>query len=102
MLKIRLSLTIILITMFLAACASAEDTAPAATAALLPTVSAPTAAVNSPTLQPPTEIAAATEALAPTTLPIATSRGPDLEATDPGSVSLASGGLQFVEFFRFT
>ena len=35
-------------------------------------------------------------------LPAATSRGPDLEATDPASVSLASGGLQLLEFFRFT
>jgi thiol-disulfide isomerase/thioredoxin len=35
-------------------------------------------------------------------LPIATSRGPELHATDPATVSLASGGLQFVEFFRFT
>ena len=34
--------------------------------------------------------------------PVATSRGPDLHATDPTTVSLASGGLQFVEFFRFT
>jgi hypothetical protein len=34
--------------------------------------------------------------------PLATSRGPDLHATDPTRVSLASGGLQFVEFFRFT
>jgi hypothetical protein len=33
---------------------------------------------------------------------MATSRGPDLHATDPTTVSLASGGLQFVEFFRFT
>jgi len=34
--------------------------------------------------------------------PVATSRGPNLEATDPTTVSLNSGGLQFVEFFRFT
>jgi len=34
--------------------------------------------------------------------PVATSRGPDLEATNPSTVSLASGQLQFVEFFRFT
>jgi hypothetical protein len=34
--------------------------------------------------------------------PVATSRGPDLEATNPTSVRLASGGLQLVEFFRFT
>ena len=33
---------------------------------------------------------------------VATSRGPDLEATDPSTVSLKSGGLHFVEFFRFT
>jgi len=34
--------------------------------------------------------------------PVATSRGDALEATDPSTVSLASGGLHFVEFFRFT
>ena len=33
---------------------------------------------------------------------LATSRGPNLEATDPTTVALASGGLQLVEFFRFT
>lgn len=43
-----------------------------------------------------------TEAADPAPLPVATSRGPDLHATDPGMVSLASGQLQFVEFFRFT
>jgi hypothetical protein len=35
-------------------------------------------------------------------LPVATSRGSDLEATDPALVTLASGGLQLIEFFRFT
>ena len=33
---------------------------------------------------------------------IATSRGPNLEATDPNTVKLASGQPQLVEFFRFT
>jgi hypothetical protein len=33
---------------------------------------------------------------------VATSRGPNLEATDPATVSLASGQLQLIEFFRFT
>ncbi len=33
---------------------------------------------------------------------VATPRGPNLEATDPSTVSLASGQLQLVEFFRFT
>ncbi len=39
---------------------------------------------------------------APTVAAAATSRGPNLEATDPATVSLASGQLQLVEFFRFT
>lgn len=39
---------------------------------------------------------------APTVAAVATSRGPNLEATDPASVNLASGQLQLVEFFRFT
>ena len=38
----------------------------------------------------------------PTVQAVATSRGPNLEAIDPTTVSLASGGAQFVEFFRFT
>jgi hypothetical protein len=33
---------------------------------------------------------------------VVTSRGDELEATDPATVSLASGGVQLVEFFRFT
>ena len=65
----------------------------------LPTDVLPTATVAAPTLEPTTQAASAEEA---TALPIATSRGPDLHATDPTTVSLASGGLQFVEFFRFT
>ena len=35
-------------------------------------------------------------------LPAATSRGPELHATDPTTVTLAAGQLHFVEFFRFT
>jgi PBP1b-binding outer membrane lipoprotein LpoB len=35
------------------------------------------------------------------TFPVATSRGPNLEATDPTTVSMASGSLQLVEFFEF-
>lgn len=33
---------------------------------------------------------------------VATSRGDNLQATDPATVSLASGELQMVEIFRFT
>ena len=42
------------------------------------------------------------EAATSAPLPVATSRGPNLEATDPASVRLDSGGLQLLEFFRFT
>ena len=66
---------------------------------ILLTACAPeSSATNSPAAV--TEMPAASEAA--TVLPVATSRGPELHATDPTTVSLASGGLQFVEFFRFT
>ena len=32
---------------------------------------------------------------------VATSRGPDLEATDPNTYTRASGEVQLVEFFAF-
>ena len=84
--------------------------------ALLAIACAPTAPTESPAepvpavAQPTATVAAvpATEALAaspsevPVVQPVATSRGPNLEAVDPATVSLASGGLQLVEFFRFT
>jgi hypothetical protein len=68
---------------------------PAATPTLNPTSPAlPTKAVTVPS---------ATQPLA-TVIPtaVATSRGPDLEATDPLTVNIASGNLQLIEFFRFT
>jgi hypothetical protein len=46
--------------------------------------------------------AAQTDSSAPAIQAVATSRGPNLEATDPATVSLASDQLQLVEFFRFT
>jgi hypothetical protein len=49
-----------------------------------------------------TDLAPSTESMQSVPLPSITARGPDLEASDPASVSLASGGLQLVEFFRFT
>jgi hypothetical protein len=71
-----------------------------------PTLPAPTPttvvqAEAAPTGAAPTQ---AQPAIVPTETPqaVATSRGPDLEATDPSTVSLASGELHFVEFFRFT
>lgn len=75
---------------------------------------APTAVTESAT---PVESVPATEAIVstneaatsitlteevPVVQPVATSRGADLHATDPTTVSLASGQFQLVEFFRFT
>ena len=59
----------------------------------LPTGAQPTATVSEVLpMETPTEVPQ----------PIATSRGPDLEATDPATVRLDSGELQLVEFFRYT
>jgi hypothetical protein len=98
--KPRLFPTLILLAVFLAACAPASTPANPTTAAIQPPVE-PSATLAPATPEPATQPAvdAPTEASA---LPVATSRGPDLHATDPATVSLASGGLQFVEFFRFT
>jgi len=82
-----LGLVIVFLTV---ACASAPPTQTAPLAA--PPVEATAAPLDSATK--PAEI--------PSAQPVATSRGPNLEATDPATVSLASGQLQLVEFFRFT
>jgi hypothetical protein len=93
----RLFLPFVLLSVILAACTPAA--APANPPATQPPIEIqPTVTLAAPTLEPatgsvPTEV---------TALPVATSRGPELHATDPATVSLASGGLQFVEFFRFT
>lgn len=94
------------LTVSLIAVQLAVSCAPAApTEAEQPAPEAPPATVI-PATEAPTNPAApeATQAVA-TEIPVqavATSRGPNLEATDPTTVSLASGGLQLVEFFRFT
>ena len=99
--KTRFLLHLSLLAGLLAACApSAAPTEAEATQAVIqpapvePTLAStqPSAAVEPAATQPPVVEAQ----------PIATSRGPDLHATDPSTVALASGGLQFVEFFRFT
>jgi len=81
---------LILVAVLLAACApvAATEAPPAET------VAQPSAT--------PVEEVVPTLASPATALPIATSRGPDLHATDPATVNLASGELHFVEFFRFT
>jgi hypothetical protein len=88
-----------LVALLLAGCAPSaiSTTAPAAAA---PTNTAPAPVPASETAVPVASEAATEASQQP--LPVATSRGPNLEATDPSTVSLASGGLQLVEFFRFT
>ncbi len=86
--------TISLITVLLAsACASAATNVPAAP----PTVESIPATVAAEATAP-----AATTANSVDVQAVATSRGPNLEATDPTTVSLASGQPHLVEFFRFT
>ena len=102
--KTRLFITLSLFAVLFAACA------PAATSIPVP-AQQPAAIVSTATLLAPSVVptlgqasqsaAGSTQELAPTPYPIATSRGPKLEATDPKTVSMASGGLQFVEFFEF-
>lgn len=99
--RIRFLTSLTLLIILLAACTPAEgatSTNPPVAATQPPTALVPTITAEVPTLEAPTQTAASE----PTALPVATSRGPELHATDPATVSLASGGLQFVEFFRFT
>ena len=100
MTKKMLFLSLCLILVLLTACApeAASTEAPAA-GTEPPTAALPAATLAEPTLESATELPP-TDGVSVS--PIATSRGPDLHATDPTTVSLASGGLQFVEFFRFT
>lgn len=81
-------------------------------AVLLATACASAGTSNQATLPPVESIpaTAAPESTVPVPTPaasvdvqaVATSRGPNLEATDPTTVNLALGQPQLVEFFRFT
>jgi len=101
--KTRLLPSLSLLVLLLAACAPAavapepSDGQPPAPIDVEPTATAFVPA------DPATDVGAApTEEVAVAPLPVATSRGDGLHATDPSTVNLASGDLQFVEFFRFT
>ncbi|HEY2980074.1 MAG TPA: hypothetical protein VGJ22_02750 [Anaerolineales bacterium] len=99
--KNRLKYRLALAPLGLLAVLLSTSCAPAATATAAPDAASPTAAA-APLVFTDTPALRATEVAAASPQPIATSRGPNLEATDPSTVSLASGGLQLVEFFRFT
>ncbi len=92
---LRLSLLAVL----LAACAPANVTTITPQPTLIqPATTATIPATENPSVPAPIRL---TETVAPTAIPAATSRGPNLEATDPTTVKLASGGLELVEFFEF-
>jgi hypothetical protein len=100
--SMRLRAALTLAALLMTACASA------ATPAQTPDGGAPTPAAiatvreTAPPVAEPSLAPAHTSTLtvtAPT--PFATSRGDELEATDPDTVTLASGGPQVVEFFAF-
>ncbi len=83
----------LLVVLLASACASAATNVPAA----------PPAVESIPaTVAPEATLPAATQVSSVDVQAVATSRGPNLEATDPSTVSLASGQLHLVEFFRFT
>ena len=84
--------------LMLAACAPSASFAPMPTATRAGDT--PALPADTQTLETATQPTVQTEAAAPAA--VATSRGPALEASDPTTVQLASGGLQLVEFFRFT
>ena len=86
-------LTVGLVAVLLASCAPKATQSPAP-----PQTDLPQAATQTP--ESLTQPQVTNEA--PVIVAVATSRGPNLEATDPATVSLASGQLQLVEFFRFT
>ncbi|HJQ13881.1 MAG TPA: hypothetical protein VJ830_03955 [Anaerolineales bacterium] len=94
----KLFIFVLLVTL-LAACAPGASSTNFPLVTEPPAVALATATLGAAMPGSTTQIAPSEEA---TALPLATSRGPELHATDPASVSLASDGLQFVEFFRFT
>ena len=106
--KIRILPSLGLLVLLLAACAPAAISPepigerPAAPPVIAEATPTPFAPVDLAPADPATGAAAPTEEVAAAPLPVATSRGDSLHATNPSEVSLASGGLQFVEFFRFT
>ena len=84
----------------LSACATAATSAPVVPPAVQPLPATATPTDLSTAVNPQATVAIATQVVE--VQAVATSRGPNLEATDPSTVSLAAGQLQLVEFFRFT
>jgi len=84
----------------LSSCAPAVSSATPVPIEASPTASVPETATLADLALPEATVSAPTQPV--DIQAVATSRGPNLEATDPFTVVLASGQLQLVEFFRFT
>ncbi|MBP6210435.1 MAG: hypothetical protein KA473_13455 [Anaerolineales bacterium] len=95
--RFKFSIVSLALVLLASACAPAATNAPATEAAA---PEAPTATVAAPATPSAPEATATSQPVE--VQAVATSRGPNLEATDPATVSLAAGQLQLVEFFRFT
>lgn len=93
---------LVFLTMSLVAVLLAVSCAPAETAPPAPPTAESTPNTAAPTESPALEVTAVPPTAIADIQAVPTSLGPDLHATDPTTVSLASGGLQLVEFFRFT
>ena len=101
-----LSMSLVLFSVLLTACASGNAAhSPTELAASQPSATPfPVRATDTPTVDLTATYLMELQSATPASdvKPAATSRGPELHATDPSTVRLASGGLQLVEFFRFT
>jgi hypothetical protein len=107
--KLKLTLIIVLLLVFMVSACGPARTVPQTELPNVnpqPVATEPQSKPNKPpesvatkTPTEPAEESVPTEEVPP---PKPTSRGPDLEATDPSMVALDSGNLQLVEFFRFT
>jgi len=91
--RMTLAVSLILAVVLLTACEPAE---PAPTPTLPPEPSVPALAT-----EPPAPVATEPPQVALTETPTFIPRGPNLEASDPTTVDLASGTPVLVEFFAF-
>ena len=103
--RLRSILTFSLLTVIVfVGCAPATTPEPNQPEMPAPVENAPTATIAQPeatSTDVPSMEAPSTESPAEVPQVVATSRGPNLEATDPSTYTRASGGLQLVEFFAF-
>ena len=102
--KVRIACLGLLAAVLLASCAPAEKPNPAP--AVIERATGTAASTETPVPSSTAQVTSTVPMLAGTSsaapLPAATSRGPNLEATNSAAVWLAPGELQFVEVSTFT